>query len=195
MAAPVIYLASRSPRRRELLNQIGVPHVLVDVEIDETPHPNEPADDFVMRMALEKARAGAASLAHIDLPVLAADTDVVIDEQILGKPTDEQDAVDMLLRLSGRAHRVLSAVALVWKGEEQSLLCESRVHFRKLNEADIRAYWRSGEPADKAGAYGIQGLGATFVEYLEGSYSGVMGLPLFETATLLHNAGLPVVDY
>ena len=193
MPAPVIYLASRSPRRRELLHQIKVPHVLLDVEIDETPLPRESADDFVLRMALEKARAGAASLANIDLPVLAADTDVVVDGEILGKPGNEQDAIKMLRRLSGRSHRVLSAVALVWRGE-RALLSESKVRFRRLDDVEMRAYWRSGEPVDKAGAYGIQGLGAVFIEHLEGSYSGVMGLPLFETAELLRVSGLPLLE-
>jgi len=175
------------------LHQIKVPHVLLDVEIDETPLPRESADDFVLRMALEKARAGAASLANIDLPVLAADTDVVVDGEILGKPGNEQDAIKMLRRLSGRSHRVLSAVALVWRGE-QALLSESKVRFRRLDDVKMRAYWRSGEPVDKAGAYGIQGLGAVFIEHLEGSYSGVMGLPLFETAELLRVSGLPLLE-
>lgn len=194
MTAPLIYLASRSPRRRELLNQIRVPHVLIDVAIDETPLPNEAADDFVIRMALEKARAATQSLHHADLPVLAADTDVVLDGQILGKPSGEGDALRMLSRLAGRSHRVLSAVALVWKGERVRM-SESLVRFRALDESEIRAYWRTGEPAGKAGGYGIQGMAAAFIEHLEGSYSGVMGLPLFETAELLRESGLPLLRH
>lgn len=192
MTASLVYLASRSPRRRELLNQIRVPHALIDVEIDETPLAGELAEAFVMRMALEKARAAVRGLPRADLPVLAADTDVVVDGRILGKPLDEEDAVRMLGCLSGRSHRVLSAVALIWKGE-RARMSESLVCFRPLDEAEIRAYWRTGEPAGKAGGYGIQGLAATFVERLEGSYSGVMGLPLFETAELLREAGLPLL--
>ena len=192
MTAPLIYLASRSPRRRELLNQIRVPHALIDVEIDETPLVGEPAEAFVMRMALEKVRAAMRGLPRADLPVLAADTDVVVDGRILGKPLDQEDAVRMLGCLSGRSHRVLSAVALIWRGE-RTRMSESLVCFRPLDEAEIRAYWHTGEPAGKAGGYGIQGLAAAFVERLEGSYSGVMGLPLFETAELLREAGLPLL--
>ncbi|MBU0499986.1 MAG: septum formation inhibitor Maf [Gammaproteobacteria bacterium] len=194
MTAPLIYLASGSPRRRALLNQIRIPHALVDVLIDETPLPSESAEGFVIRMALEKARAAADKLPHRDLPVLAADTDVVLEGQILGKPADEADALQMLRRLGGRSHRVLSAVALIWKGERVRI-SESRVRFRPLDEAEIQAYWRTGEPADKAGAYGIQGMAAAFIEHLEGSYSGVMGLPLFETAELLREAGLPLLQH
>ncbi len=145
-----------------------------------------------MRMAVEKARAGAESLARLDLPVLGADTDVVIDDEILGKPVNEDDAVEMLGRLSGRTHRVLSAVALAWK-REQVYLSETKVRFRQLRDEEIRTYWHSGEPADKAGGYGIQGIAATFIEHIDGSYSGVMGLPLFETAELLRNAGIAVI--
>ena len=192
MPEPLIYLASRSPRRGELLDQIRLPHALLDVDIDETPWPDETASDFVIRMAMGKAQAGRQLLTRADLPVLAADTDVVVDGEIMGKPRDEADAVIMLSRLSGRSHQVLSAVALSWKDSLSWRLSESRVWFRKLSGQDIHAYWQSGEPADKAGGYGIQGIGAVFIERLEGSYSGVMGLPLFETAELLAANGIAV---
>lgn len=187
-----IYLASSSPRRRELLLQLQVSHIPIEVEIDETPMSGEAAEGFVTRMALEKARTAVSSLPQRDLPVLAADTDVVLDGEILGKPHDEEDEVRLLSRLSGRSHKVFSAVALIWK-EEKVLLSESVVWFRHLDEREIRAYWRTGEPVGKAGGYGIQGAGAVFIERIEGSYSGVVGLPLFETAGLLREVGLSLL--
>jgi len=190
MANTMIYLVSQSPRRRELLLQIGIEHEVISADIDETPHIGEAAELYVTRMALEKARAGRARLPVIDRPLLGADTSVVVDDVILGKPRDEVDACEMLCMLAGRTHRVISAVALVDDETEASRLSVSHVTFRPVSDDEARAYWRSGEPADKAGGYGIQGLGALFIERLEGSYSGVMGLPLFETAALMRDFGL-----
>jgi septum formation protein len=181
-----VYLASQSPRRRALLDQIGVAFEVLAVEVDETPGPAEPARDLVQRLALAKARAGLASLAPDDrTPVLGADTEVVVDGEVLGKPRDEEDAAAMLARLSGRSHEVLSAVALVSPGREAVRLSATTVWFRDTDAAERAAYCASGEPLDKAGAYAIQGLAAVFVERIDGSYSGVMGLPLYETAELL----------
>lgn len=192
--APQLYLASQSPRRRELLQQIGVTHEVLAVTVDETPHPGETAREYVVRVALEKARAGRALLApgHA-LPVLGADTSVVVADTVLGKPVDRADAIAMLTRLSGGTHAVLSAVALVGPGGEATRLSTSHVTFRTLTERECAAYWGTGEPADKAGAYAIQGLAAVFIARLEGSYSGVMGLPLYETAELLKESGITVI--
>jgi len=187
-----LVLASASPRRSELLAQIGVRFRRQVVNIDETPRARESAEDYVRRVALEKARAARRELGDDEALVLGADTAVVIDGRPLGKPADLAHARDMLRRLSGRTHRVLSAVALV--GEREALrVSESRVWFRPLNDAEIEAYWGTGEPHDKAGGYAIQGLGAVFVERLEGSYSGVMGLPLYETAQLLKEFGMDIL--
>lgn len=186
-----IILASASPRRRELLTQIGVSYKVLPVDIDESPRPGEAPADFVRRLALEKARAGQA--VHDGPPVLGADTCVVVDGRILGKPRDYAQAQAMLSALSGRVHQVLSAVALVQGERRAQALSQSRVGMRVIAEAEIEAYWASGEPADKAGAYAIQGLGAVFVNALEGSYSGVMGLPVFETAGLLKEFGVDVM--
>ncbi len=184
-----IILASASPRRRELLHQIGVQFDQQVAEIDETPRKNEPAEAYVVRLALEKARAVQARLGDDEVPVLGADTAVVIDEEILGKPRDESHAAAMLRQLAGREHRVLSAIALVGQ-RELCRVSESRVHFRALTDNEIAAYWRTGEPAGKAGGYAVQGIGAIFIEQLQGSYSGVMGLPVFETAQLLQEFGI-----
>jgi len=187
--APLLCLASLSPRRRELLLQIGVPHVVAAPDIDEAVLPGEGAADYVVRMACSKARA--AHTAERSLPVLAADTIVVIDERICGKPANEQQGIAMLGRLSGRSHAVLTAVALVAAGELTHRVSASEVRFRHLSRAECVAYWRTGEPRDKAGGYAVQGRGAVFIEHLSGSFSGVMGLPLFETAQLLAAAGVP----
>jgi len=194
MNNPLICLVSQSPRRRELLLQLGIEHEVISAEIDETPHVGEAAELYVTRMALEKARAGRESLSVVDKPLLGADTSVVVDGAILGKPRDEAEALRMLRLLAGRTHLVISAVALVDATTEESRLSVSHVTFREISDEEARGYWRSGEPRDKAGGYGIQGLGALFIERLEGSYSGVMGLPLFETAALLRDFGvqLPV---
>ncbi len=190
MKNALIYLVSQSPRRRELLLQLGIKHEVVAAEIDEAPHLGEPAAHYVTRMALAKARAGRASLLRADKPLLGADTSVVVAGEILGKPRDEADAFRMLRALSGQTHQVISSVALVDAAAEASRISVSQVTFRDVSDAEARAYWRSGEPQDKAGGYGIQGLGALFVERLEGSYSGVMGLPLFETAALMGEFGI-----
>lgn len=190
MTNPLIYLASRSPRRCELLSQIGVAQEQLCVEVDETPVDGEAAEQYVIRMALEKARAGRDSLSVVDCPVLGADTAVVLDGEIFGKPRDQANACSMLMRLGGRVHQVMSAVALVDGVREASQLCVSHVSFREISESEARAYWQSGEPTDKAGGYGVQGIGALFVKHLEGSYSGVMGLPLFEAAALLRDFGV-----
>jgi len=190
-AAPPLYLASASPRRRELLAQIGVPFRVVAGTVDERRWRGEAAEDYVRRLALAKARAGWRGLAgRRPGPVLGADTVVVLGDELLGKPAGREEALAMLARLSGRRHRVLSAVALVEGRRSAVRLNESRVSFRRIAAAERAAYWESGEPADKAGAYAIQGRAAVFVRRLEGSYSGVMGLPLFETAQLLREFGV-----
>ena len=185
-----IYLASTSPRRRELLQQIGVRYCLVKGDISEIPRPDEAARDYVLRMAIEKAQAGKG---HIDAsghqPVLGADTEVVVDNEIFGKPRNKAHGLAMLERLSGRTHEVISAVALV--GESVTTrLNVSQVSFRPTRAAEREKYWQTGEPLDKAGAYGIQGMAAIFICGLQGSYSAVMGLPLYETAELLQAAGI-----
>jgi septum formation protein len=186
---PRVYLASSSPRRRELLAQIGIAHSVVTVEVPEVPFPGEAPEAFVGRLALEKARAGRRAAPAPPLPVLGADTAVVVDGEVLGKPRDARHGLAMLARLSGREHLVCSGVALV-DGLERSRVSVSRVRFRDLSEAERAAYWATGEGRDKAGAYAIQGLGAVFVAELRGSYSGVMGLPLYETAGLLAEVGI-----
>ncbi len=186
-----IYLASASPRRRELLGQIGVRYELLKVDVPELRDPAESPEEYVLRVALAKARAGSALLTADDShPVLGADTAVVLGHEVLGKPRDRDDALAMLRRLAGREHLVLSGVALVGGDQEQSRLSVSHVRFRPIGDDEALAYWHTGEPADKAGSYAIQGLAAMFIERLEGSYSGVMGLPLYETAQLLAQFGI-----
>jgi septum formation protein len=186
---PVLCLASASPRRRALLAQIGVSHVVRGANLDETPHAQETPRDYVARVAAAKA----CTIRSIDaaLPVLGADTIVVVDGTMFGKPDDRAHGLAMLASLSGRSHEVLSAVALADARGVAIAVSASAVRFRTLSAAECQAYWDSGEPRDKAGAYAIQGLAAAFVESLHGSYSGVMGLPLFETAALLRAAGVP----
>lgn len=199
MQTPDLYLASASPRRRELLAQIGLSVEVVNQSVAEQVLENETPEDYVQRLALEKAQAGLSAIGPARLrPVLGADTAVVVDDQILGKPADETEALAMLSLLSGRKHRVLSAVAVVGKdnlGQDRAevMFSESWVQFRVIDEVERLAYWRTGEPADKAGAYGIQGLAALFIERLEGSYSGVMGLPLFESGELLRRFGIKLL--
>lgn len=186
-----LILASASPRRRELLNQIGVAHRVQPVDIDETPKPFESPQAYVERLALEKARAGFAA-AGADLPALGSDTAVILDGEILGKPVDEEDAVSTLLRLSGRRHQVMTGVAVA-KGERCRVeVVITEVSFITFDETRARAYWASGEPADKAGSYGIQGLGGLFVESINGSYSAVVGLPLAQTAAILEEFNIEV---
>ncbi|MBV9345998.1 MAG: septum formation inhibitor Maf [Gammaproteobacteria bacterium] len=191
VSAPRLILASHSPRRAALLAQIGIAHRVCAPHIDETVRPGEAPRDYVLRMAREKARAVAVR--EPTLPVLGADTLVLIDGLILGKPADAAAGVAMLRRLGGRSHEVLTAVALSVRGESDVRLSVSTVRMRALSEAECRAYWDSGEPHDKAGGYAVQGRGAVFIESIQGSYSGIMGLPLYETAQLLGAAGLAVL--
>jgi len=180
---PQVRLASASPRRRELLAQLGVACSVRPAHIDETRLPGESPRDYVVRLAREKALAVHALDAS--LPVLGADTTVALGDDIFCKPGSREEAVAMLMRLSGRTHDVLTAVALAVRTGVAERLSVSRVTFRVLEPAECAAYWDTGEPCDKAGAYAIQGRGAAFVQHLSGSFSGVMGLPLFETAELL----------
>ncbi len=189
MAAQII-LASASPRRKELLDQINISYSVNPVDVDETPLPNETALDYVQRLAAEKSAACIAQLGD-SLPVLAADTAVVLGDSILGKPKGRDDALSMLRLLSGKMHRVYSAISL--RGQEHGQAVSiTEVTFRPLTECEIAAYWQSGEPADKAGSYAIQGLGGVFVKSINGSFSGVVGLPLFETAELLSRQGIGI---
>ncbi|MBA1201809.1 septum formation inhibitor Maf [Pseudomonas capeferrum] len=184
-----LYLASGSPRRRELLTQIGVPFTTLGAPIDETPLPGEAAPAYVERLARGKAEAGLAGLGQPGV-VLGADTAVVLDGKILGKPRDREQALAMLAELSNREHQVLTAVALGDGQRCESLCVASQVRFRAIGAEEAARYWASGEPADKAGGYAIQGLGAVFVIGLQGSYSAVVGLPLSETADLLARFGI-----
>ena len=185
-AKPLIYLASASPRRSALLAQIGVAHQVAPVAVDESVIGAEAPETYVTRLAALKADTLWDSLpTERRAPVLGSDTTVVVDRTILGKPADEQDCMRMLQLLSGRTHQVHTAVAVRSARGGEVRLSISDVTFRTLSEVEMRAYWRSGEPADKAGAYAIQGRGAVFIRHIAGSYSGIMGLPLFETAELL----------
>ena len=200
----VIYLASRSPRRRELLTQVGVRFEPLlfrdgarrDADTDESVLAGETPDDYVMRVTRQKARAAWERVVMRRglrrMPVLVADTTVALGEEVFGKPADREDAVRMLSALSGTQHRVLTAVALSMDERLEMALSISLVTFAPISEERIRAYADSGEPFDKAGAYAIQGRAGAFVERIEGSYSGVMGLPLFETAALLRQFGIVV---
>lgn len=204
MAAKTIYLASKSPRRRELLRQAGIHFELLPLrayplerrDVDETPLPREAAADYVMRIARLKAEAAMRIMLTRHLPsrlVLTADTTVVLDEEIFEKPADAAQAASMLKRLSGRTHEVLTAIAVANMRETKTALSRSEVTFRKLDESEIRQYVDSGEPLDKAGAYAIQGRAAMFISHLSGSYSGVMGLPLLETAQLIKDFETPTL--
>lgn len=190
--APLLILASASPRRSALLLQIGVPHRIVPSQLEEQRREGESIERCVVRLAEEKALQVSGQQTLGSLPVLGADTAVVVDGLMLGKPHDRYEGLDMLARLSGREHQVISAVALSRRGELSTRLCRSVVRFRALSRTECEAYWDSGEPRDKAGGYAIQGRGAVFVEALQGSYSAVVGLPLFETAALLAAAGVPL---
>lgn len=187
-----IILASASPRRRELLDQIGVSYRVHAVDIDETPRLNESPLAYVERVAAEKS-AACREQVHSDLPVLAADTAVVLNGRIMGKPRDFEHGRAMLEALSGKTHRVYSAISLRGRRHGQAVNI-TEVSFRELAAAEIEAYWRTGEPRDKAGAYAIQGHGAIFVRSITGSFSGVVGLPLFETALLLEKQGINILD-
>lgn len=193
MPAPQIYLASASPRRQELLQQMGIRFEALPSNVLETRAPGESPEVYVQRVAADKARFVSHLIATRALParpVLGADTEVLLDGVILGKPGDAEHAAGMLRLLSGRTHQVLSGVCVIHAGVTHEALSESRVTFAELGEADIAAYVATGEPLGKAGGYAIQGRGAVYIERLEGSYSGVMGLPIFETARLLRAAGI-----
>lgn len=189
MNAFEIILASASPRRYELLRQIGIDPSVLPAHIDETPLPGESPEQYVIRMARGKASAITERVPP-DAVIIGADTSVVLDRRILGKPANRPETVDMLTRLSGKTHQVLSAVSVTRAGSSASLLSSTRVRFRELTAREIADYHDTGEPADKAGAYGIQGKAAIFIEEIHGSYSGVMGLPLYETARLLADRGI-----
>jgi len=192
MKKDFIYLASASPRRRELLGQIGVAYRVLPAEIVETPLPGETPEGYVQRLAGEKAeKIWSTTAASEARPVLAADTTVVLDGRMLGKPRDLDEALEMLAALSGRAHHVLTGVALRSGQGLKTAIGSAEVRFRNTSEAERAAYCATDEPFDKAGAYGIQGRGAVFVEHLAGSFSAVVGLPLAETASLLASVGEP----
>ena len=195
-SASALILASSSPRRRALLEALGLDVRVFPADIDERQWPDETPIDHVQRLALSKANAvwHRPDLQAPQLPVLAADTIVVIDGVVLGKPTDRADALAMLARLSGRAHRVLTALCIVSASGVDSVLSTTEVHFRAISESEAEAYWDTGEPRDKAGAYGIQGIGGIFAARIEGSFTGVMGLPIAETALMLGRAGIHVLS-
>jgi septum formation protein len=203
MIDPRIYLASRSPRRRELLAQVGVRFDLLlfrlpprdDAEVSEDWQPGEAPEAYVQRVARAKAEFGADLIARraiVARPVLAADTTLDLDGEIIGKPRDEADAIAILTRLSGRSHRVLTAIAMAQDERVEQRLSVSTVRFRPVGADEIKRYVQSGEPMDKAGAYGIQGRAALFIEEIHGSHSGIVGLPLCETALLLREFGYPL---
>jgi septum formation protein len=187
----MIYLASASPRRQELLRQLGIAFEAMPSHLHEARAPGESPEQYVARVALDKARHVAGQLRERGLPahpVLGADTEVVLEGEILGKPKDRDHGLAMLKRLAGRTHEVLTGIAVLHQGREHAALSRSRVTFAPLDEAEIRRYWDSGEPADKAGGYAVQGKAAAFIARIEGSYSGIMGLPLYELAQALGEA-------
>jgi septum formation protein len=188
-----VVLASASPRRQELLRQIGLPYVVVVPSVNETPRSGEPADDFVTRLALDKACQGkslAAERGLATLPVLGADTCIVLDREILGKPLDRDDGIAMLQRLAGRSHEVLTGIAVVRQEIQHVAISRNKVTFGPMSDREITAYWDTGEPADKAGAYALQGKAAAYIERIEGSYSAIVGLPLFELTQILKTLGI-----
>jgi len=186
-AAPTLHLASTSPRRREILAALKLDFTIIHVDVDESQLDGESPGDMVLRLAAAKAEA--AAIDRDDL-ALGADTAVVIDGRALGKPVDESDGLAMLAALSGRGHKVVTGVALRGPGRTRTVLSETDVYFREISRDEALAYWQSGEPCDKAGGYAIQGLGGAFIRRIEGSYSGVVGLPVFETMALLKDAGI-----
>lgn len=190
MSKSELYLASRSPRRRELLEQIGLRFSIVSADVDESVWHGETPEAYVLRLAKAKAQRGLELVG--DGLVIAADTTVAIDNDILGKPEDQADAISIWTRLSGREHRVLTGVAVAKGPHVLAQVVTTKVQFREISLEEMQAYWNTGEPADKAGAYGIQGRAAIFVNYIAGSYSNVVGLPLTETAALLEQQGYSV---
>jgi septum formation protein len=198
LAEKKIYLASKSPRRRELLRQIGIDFELLlnDKEVDEQVLPHEKPADYVARVTRDKLLSARQTMLYRQLPprpILAADTTVVVDDLILGKPGDFKEAIDMITRLSGRTHQVLTSIAVAWREQMWQLTQYSDVAFDTLSKEAIRSYCATQEPYDKAGAYGIQGLASIFIKDIAGSHSGIMGLPLFETTQLLQKAGVSIL--
>lgn len=187
---PHLHLASSSPRRKQILEALGLEFTAAGADVDETPVAGEPAEAMVLRLAEAKARAGGRDAATV---VIGADTAVVLDGAMFGKPRNRADALAMLAALSGRRHRVLTGVAVKSPQGIASILSTSEVEFREIDPDEAQAYWQSGEPADKAGAYAVQGLGGVFVSSIAGSYSGIVGLPVFETTALLKRAGIDVM--
>ncbi len=187
-----IHLASSSPRRHEILAALGLRFTAAGVDIEETRYDGEPVADMVVRLAVAKAAAARATVDQ-SVPVIGADTAVAVDDQVLGKPVSGDEAAQMLASLSGRTHEVLTGVALDYAGRVRTATSVTEVRFREISPDEARAYWQSGEPIDKAGAYAVQGIGGIFVEDISGSYSGVVGLPVFEMAALLAEAGLNVL--
>ena len=187
MPVPKLHLASSSPRRRQILDNMGLEYTAAGVDVDERQHRGESADIMVVRLAVEKARAADAGPGTV---VLAADTAVVLDGEVFGKPADEADCLRMLAALSGCRHEVMTGVAVRSGGSTASVLSVTSVKFREIGPDEASDYWQSGEPRDKAGAYAIQGLAGTFVETITGSYTGVVGLPVLETAELLRAVGI-----
>jgi len=187
-----VYLASASPRRQALLQQAGIRFQVILPDVEEVVRPGESAEDFVMRVAQDKARAGRVLVTkegRPSAPVLAADTCIVLDNEIIGKPADREEGIRILTRLAGRSHQVLTAAVLMEEGKCQQALSRSRVVFGLLSEKEIEDYWESGEPVDKAGGYAIQGKAAVFIEHIEGSYTGIVGLPLFEVVNMIKKSG------
>jgi len=189
MRKPVLHLASSSPRRRELLTALGLQFSHGGVAVDESALPGESVADMVLRLATTKARTACDSGDYM-VPVLGADTVVTLDDSVFGKPASMEDALNMLASLSGRTHQVLTGVAVLAQGELWTALSQTEVQFREIDPDEAEAYWQSGEAAGKAGAYAVQGLGGVFVKAIQGSYTGVVGLPVFETADLLRRAGI-----
>ena len=195
-----IYLASGSPRRREILTNLGYTVIRLNADIDETPHPNEQAQDYVLRMACEKNATAlrcwqTQNNQSPEYPILTADTTVALGSTILGKPESAEQAKKMLHQLSDAVHQVLTAVCVYWQDQTLFTVQQSNVRFKSLTDVEIDAYIANGEPMDKAGAYGIQGIGGVFVADLQGSFTGVMGLPVFETVQLLQQHGLVVPPF
>lgn len=189
MSEPALHLASSSPRRRELLSTLGIEFSYAGVDVDESALPGESPSAMVLRLAQLKARTACESGAH-KIPVLGADTAVILDDRMFGKPASKQDALDMLACLSNRTHEVLTGVAVIAGDTLDTALSRTEVQFREIRPDEAEAYWQSGEPAGKAGAYAVQGIGGIFVSSVSGSYTGVVGLPIFETAELLRRVGI-----
>ncbi|MFQ6005383.1 MAG: Maf family protein [Woeseia sp.] len=187
-----VHLASSSPRRHQVLEALGVSFTAAGVDIDETRYDGEPVADMVVRLAVAKAKAARATVDDA-LPIIGADTAVALGDRVLGKPGSDGEAMEMLACLSGRAHTVLTAVALDHAGEVSTATSITEVRFREISPDEAQRYWQSEEPRDKAGAYAVQGVGGIFVEHVSGSYSGVVGLPVFEMAELLRKAGLNIM--